>query len=238
MPASNSTLLVTTDELADYARSTVRGFDDDPVRGQNALRAAQDALERFLGRPLFVVQRLEPWCTSGYVRIIDGTGYSSKPYHWCRAFPVVEVDTADVSRYTYEEGAPGSASGVRRLYADSAPGVGVVTYYAGYRSSDHVLSGGSGDEVNLQDLTGLSGLGTLPDLVPPDIHAAICEAAILIDTTVAQGAIGTTETVESVGTATTTTRGVHASDVNRLIGRGGPLEMLFTKWLPRPVGIS
>lgn len=238
MAATNSTLLVTPDELADYARSTSRSFADDPEQGKNALRAAQDALVRYLDRPVFVEQRLEPWCTSGYVRIIDGTGYANKPYHWCRAYPVVECDTTDVSLYTYEEGSPGSSEGVRRLYADSVPGVGVVTYYAGYRSSDHVLSGGSGDQVNLQDLTGLSGLGTLPDLVPPDIHAAICEAAILLDLTVAQGAIATSETTENVGTSTTTTRGVHASDVNTLIGRFGPLEMLFAKWLPRPVRLA
>lgn len=103
-----------------------------------------------------------------YATYEDWTYDPARALWWmhARQWPVVQVDTAGFTIGTTTMGQDSSD-----LLLSASRYQGAIVLYAGYRRSDQDLSG-------LQAQAGLSGLTTLPALLPADVRSAGIEACM------------------------------------------------------------
>lgn len=165
------TALVTVSEVHGAAMGAV-DVDLAAEEVRSVIRGVTEAVEAYLGRTLIVRAHTDRYADIAW-RIDESLDQSVAAYvsAWATAWPIVEVDSVTPSTAT----APTVHGDGRRFVStvsDAVYPIRTIVYMAGYRRADQVLSGGTAPTVNLQDQTGLSGLSTLPDLLPYDIREA------------------------------------------------------------------
>lgn len=211
---ADSLLVAWTDAQA-WAQGSLDEIDDDTDAATNALMHAQDLCELYLGgRRLFVHKYTVEWEKHDRVTVA-GESYEAM---WARAWPIVEVDTANVVIYTRDTEA-------RRIYATTIPDNDVV-FYAGYKRQGQIISGDL-DQMTLP--TNLSALATLPLDCPQHIHNCICEVATLLIGQNTLGHIHQNQVEQSIGQADTRSVRLPTDEVDRIMAKHLKAE--------RPVGV-
>lgn len=191
-PATAETLLVTLADLLEADEASSLRLDAGDVEAERVLCETQDLLSRWLRRPLFVEVVTEP------VESFAGLAYSPLYGGYQLFLRSVYVAAADAD----------SAAMVAAVAPDGhsvyVVATGLLRYWGGYRAARHVLSGATGEQVNLRDQDGLADLDTLPPLVPHPIRQAITEGAMFTLRRLRSGHVGQTTVEIDVGTQSRT----------------------------------
>ena len=195
MPGSADTLLVSVDDLRSYdVGQAVAKIHSDDLFAERCLWAAQDWLGKELGFDPFVHAETFYVEAAPERRFLTADGYAY--YYWPVARPAFAV--ADEGG---TELAIGTGINAGRLI--HRRGGNTATYYAGWRSTLHVLADPEGKEIALTSLPGLEDLEALPPEVPGDVFAFLCEAAVMFAQRIASGTIGIASVEQDMGQAVT-----------------------------------